>query len=532
MRPFPVVGGSSISHYDTVASRNLLMEPAINPDLTHFLKAPYDLTFELFNDIGWKFPDADGDGVVDDEDCNPNSNRSATIVIGGNDTGVPNQLFAQRLHDGRHDRARCRPDAKNHGELRLRVGRTDQLLGKQATCIDRCPEGRRAERRRTHQRAVVVASHRTGRTGRHPQGVAPLSFEAGIGRGRLRLRMSPSCILRLFAAGTALLVVASLSFASAQPGQPRSGAAVRDQVRSYRQAHERAILEELRQLVALPNVARDAEDIAKNAALLRQMLERRGFTTQTPDGPRGAAGRLRRALRSPARRAPSSSTRTTTASRSPRGWKTPPWTPVLRAGTLEAGAAEVPWDALPARDSRRVAPLRPRRPRTTRARSSRSSRASMPCGPLALPPSVNLKFFFEGEEEAARRTSSGCSAPIAETLRADAWIFCDGPVHQSRAPLVSFGVRGAIDLELTIYGPIRAVHSGHYGNWAPNPAAALAHLLASMRDADGRILIAGFDDDVRPLSAAERAAIDAAPAEDDAIAQALALGRREAVRAR
>ena len=91
--PFPVVGGSSISHYDTIASRNLLMEPAINPDLTHKVKAPDDLTFELLRDVGWTFPDADGDGVVDDEDCNPNSDRRATIVIGGIDTGVPNQLF-------------------------------------------------------------------------------------------------------------------------------------------------------------------------------------------------------------------------------------------------------------------------------------------------------------------------------------------------------------------------------------------------------------------------------------------------------
>lgn len=91
--PFPVVGGSSISHYDTVASRNLLMEPAINPDLTHKLKAPDDLTFELLRDLGWTFPDADGDGVVDDEDCNPNSNLAATIVIGGNDSGVPNTVF-------------------------------------------------------------------------------------------------------------------------------------------------------------------------------------------------------------------------------------------------------------------------------------------------------------------------------------------------------------------------------------------------------------------------------------------------------
>jgi len=92
--PFPVAGGSSISHYDSVASRNLLMEPAFNRDLTHKLKAPDDLTFELLRDIGWTFPDADGDGFVDDEDCNATSDRRPTIVIGGIDTGVPNTLFA------------------------------------------------------------------------------------------------------------------------------------------------------------------------------------------------------------------------------------------------------------------------------------------------------------------------------------------------------------------------------------------------------------------------------------------------------
>jgi PA domain len=92
--PFPVVGGSSISHYDTIATRNLLMEPAINFDLTHKLKAPDDLTFELLRDVGWTFPDADNDGVPDDEDCNPNSDTRPTIILGGNDTGAPNVLFA------------------------------------------------------------------------------------------------------------------------------------------------------------------------------------------------------------------------------------------------------------------------------------------------------------------------------------------------------------------------------------------------------------------------------------------------------
>lgn len=90
--PFPVVPGSSVSHYDTVAFPNLLMEPGINPDLTHDLEAPSDLTHELLLDLGW-FPDADLDGLADNLDSCPSSNLAATIVIGGNDSGVPNGLF-------------------------------------------------------------------------------------------------------------------------------------------------------------------------------------------------------------------------------------------------------------------------------------------------------------------------------------------------------------------------------------------------------------------------------------------------------
>lgn len=91
--PFPVQGGSSISHYDSVARRNLLMEPALNGDLTHNVKAPDDLTLELFRDVGW-FPDADLDGVADGNDCESNSNLAATVVIDGCNSGVPNTLFS------------------------------------------------------------------------------------------------------------------------------------------------------------------------------------------------------------------------------------------------------------------------------------------------------------------------------------------------------------------------------------------------------------------------------------------------------
>jgi hypothetical protein len=90
--PFPIVSGSSVSHYDSVASRNLLMEPSINPDLTHALRAPFDLTYELLRDIGW-YPDADGDLVSDDVDCDARSDLRPTIVIGAIDTGVRNLFF-------------------------------------------------------------------------------------------------------------------------------------------------------------------------------------------------------------------------------------------------------------------------------------------------------------------------------------------------------------------------------------------------------------------------------------------------------
>jgi acetylornithine deacetylase/succinyl-diaminopimelate desuccinylase-like protein len=127
-------------------------------------------------------------------------------------------------------------------------------------------------------------------------------------------------------------------------------------------------------------------------------------------------------------------------------------------------------------------------------------------------PAVNLRFVFEGEEEAGSPHLAAYLAKYPEVLRPDAWVLCDGPVHQSRRPLLFFGARGITEVELTVYGPIKGLHDGHYGNWAPNPAVRLTHLLDSMRDESGRILIAGFYDDVRPPTPAEAAAIAAVPA--------------------
>ena len=122
--PFPVSPGSSISHYDSIARRNLLMEPAINGDLTHNVKAPDDLTLELFRDIGW-FPDADLDGVADGTDCEPNSNLAATVVIDGCDSGVPNTLFTSGCTISDLI-AHIAASSRNHGQF---VGGVAQLSG-------------------------------------------------------------------------------------------------------------------------------------------------------------------------------------------------------------------------------------------------------------------------------------------------------------------------------------------------------------------------------------------------------------------
>jgi hypothetical protein len=90
--PTALAPGSTISHWDVSAFRNQLMEPAINGDLTHSVKPPQDLTLPLLRDIGW-FQDADLDGLADNLDSCPASDRRATVVVGAEDTGVANPMF-------------------------------------------------------------------------------------------------------------------------------------------------------------------------------------------------------------------------------------------------------------------------------------------------------------------------------------------------------------------------------------------------------------------------------------------------------
>jgi acetylornithine deacetylase/succinyl-diaminopimelate desuccinylase-like protein len=109
----------------------------------------------------------------------------------------------------------------------------------------------------------------------------------------------------------------------------------------------------------------------------------------------------------------------------------------------------------------------------------------------------------------------------------DLWLICDGPVSQDGRPLIAFGARGIAEVEITVYGPRVELHSGHYGNWAPNPAMMLAHLLASMKDQNGHVLVEHFYDGIAPLSETEKRAIAQAPNLDRQLMNEFWLGSTE-----
>jgi acetylornithine deacetylase/succinyl-diaminopimelate desuccinylase-like protein len=296
--------------------------------------------------------------------------------------------------------------------------------------------------------------------------------------------------------------------------------------RAFRLRHEARILGELAALLALPNVASDSGAMARNAELLSAMLERRGFATRLLASPEGGPPAVYGLLPAPG------ATRTLVfyahydGQPAGAGWAAPPWRPELRTGRLEAGAPVVPFP--PAGD-------------TASAESRIYARsASDDKGPIVallaavdalsdagIPRSVNLKVFLEGEEEAGSSHLRSLLEAHAPILAADLWLFADGPIHQSGRQQIVFGVRGVMSLDLTVYGPNRGLHSGHYGNWAPNPISALADLLGSMRAADGRVTIAGFHNGVRPLTEADRQAVTGVPVDEDALRRSLGLHTTE-----
>ena len=335
-------------------------------------------------------------------------------------------------------------------------------------------------------------------------------------------RVNRGYSLLMHRATIASLIIVLLASPAADAADPKR---MREEVRRWRVQNETRIVDELRTLISIPNVASDTPNIERNAALLLEMLRRRGVE-----------GRLLRVDGAPP--VVFGEIRTPGASETlvlyahydgqpvdPARWASDPWTPTLRTDLVESGGKTVRWsEELKLDPEWRLF-----------ARSASDDKAPIVAMLAAIdalratrtPLGVNVKLFFEGEEEAGSPHLGGILDKYRELLAADLWLIGDGPVHQSRRLQLAYGVRGVMGLELTTYGAIRPLHSGHYGNWAPNPLMTMTHLLASMRDESGRILIDGVHDDVRPLTDAERAALAQVPPVDEQLRHELAIARSE-----
>jgi len=308
-------------------------------------------------------------------------------------------------------------------------------------------------------------------------------------------------------------------------GEP-SAESILEAVRNHRSGHEVEIVTELAEFVALPNIAADLEAMERNAVHLTGLLDARRFDVS-----------LLRAEGGPpvvfAERSSEGAERTVVFYAHYDGqpvvselWHSDPWRVLIREGKVENGAAEVSVDEL-------SPPLDPNW--RLYGRSASDDKVSIVAllsavdalDASGIVPSVNIKLVLDGEEERGSPHIAEILRANRERLEADLWIFCDGPMHQTRLPQVVYGVRGVTSVHMTAYGPSVALHSGHYGNWAPDPGMQLVTLISTMRDPEGNLLIDGIDDLVRPLGETARAAIAAAPTVEEKLKEDLALGWTE-----
>jgi acetylornithine deacetylase/succinyl-diaminopimelate desuccinylase-like protein len=284
---------------------------------------------------------------------------------------------------------------------------------------------------------------------------------------------------------------------------------LRTSVSAWVDAHQKEIVAELLDTLAIPNVAADRANIGRNAEHLRALLGRHGFTAELLEtsgnplvfGSMNVPGATRTILfychydGQPV---------------DPKAWKQPdPFSPVLRRGRMEQQPDTI--------DPRTVA----RFEHDWRIYARSASDDKSPIVALvsaidalkasSLAPASNVRVILDGEEEASSPSLVPAISKYRDRFRADLIVILDGPVHSSGQPTVVFGARGIATVDLTVFGPKSGVHSGNYGNWVPNPAARLAALLASMKDDGGRVRIAGFYDGVVPPSPEERAMLDDVP---------------------
>ncbi len=212
----------------------------------------------------------------------------------------------------------------------------------------------------------------------------------------------------------------------------------------------------------------------------------------------------------------------------PSAWQQEdPYTPVLKEQQQDGSFERIPWDSL---DKTFNPDWR------VFARSASDSKGPMSQFLIAMDllqeagfaPGYNLKVIIDTEEELGSPALPEAVNANRELLSSDLLLIFDGPPHPSNQPTVNFGARGIVTVTLVAYGPRTPQHSGHYGNFVPNPAFHMSRILASMKTVDGRVTLPGFYDGVE-IDAETRKILEAVPDDEPRILADMGLIRSDAV---
>ncbi len=290
-----------------------------------------------------------------------------------------------------------------------------------------------------------------------------------------------------------------------------------------------ASLREYLELVALPNDAIVPADIQKNTDWLEKAFAKRGFTVrQLPNN-----GKPMLYAEWP-KKAPGAKTvlfymHLDGQPVVPAEWSQPdPWKPVVKARSTAGKWEIVSTERLFAE------PLDPDLRVFGRATSDDKGPIMMFLAAFdglkaaGLEPAINVKVLLDSEEEKGSPSIPAVVTANRELLKSDGIVIHDGPRHASERPTLVFGNRGNTRATLTIFGPRAPLHSGHYGNYVPNPAMRLAQLLATMKDDRGRVLVEGYYDRIK-LTEAEKKVLADTGDDEAAIRQRVGIARAESV---
>ncbi|MDL2717052.1 MAG: M20/M25/M40 family metallo-hydrolase [Acidobacteriota bacterium] len=283
------------------------------------------------------------------------------------------------------------------------------------------------------------------------------------------------------------------------------------------------------ELLALPNDSIRPADVQKNAAWLEAAFSRRGFTTRLLENKGRPLVFAEYGKARPPEKTVLFYIHFDAQPVVPSQWaQKDPWLPVVKRRGADGKWVEVD----------RAELMKPGFDRELRvfARSSSDDK-----GPIAMflavfdllrakkiDPSFHVKVLLDSEEEIGSPGIASAVTSNAALLSADAVVLLDGPVHASGRPTVSFGNRGVVAVTLTVYGPRAPLHSGHFGNWVPNPALRLARLLSTMKDEDGRVTVPGYYERTN-LTEADRKVLAEVPDDEAALKARTGIAQPEKV---